>query len=251
MKAVILIHGFCTNTKDFDNILPYLEPLYDKVMEYIVPGHQIPPKYSEFKVKTTFSSLVECYDSLALDYDTIDCIGFSMGGALATYLQSVREINRLVLLAPANKYLNFNILASRIKYKVDSFNKLVKTKHVNDVAYKQIERNLESLGEDDRAAIKLAVTELFPHYSPRNLTTFISIINRCNKELIEINPPTLIIWGKLDQFVPRASIDYLESLATNECKVVIRDDLSHLMLRSVKYKEIIEIIVKFLKEEGN
>ncbi len=249
MKAVILIHGFCTNELDFGPIVPELEKIYDRVYLYIIPGHQIPPKYSEFKVKPTFENLLAAYDKLEAEYDTIDCIGFSMGGALATYLQSVKKIHRLVLLSPANKYLNFNLFSNRIKYKTECYAILKKAKNNQEELYERVANKLKNLNEDDIKAVKLGLKELLPHYTIRNVSTFASVINRCNKELININPPTLIIWGKLDQLVPQASIEYLESIAVNTCKIVIMDGLSHLMLRSSKAEKIMKIVLKFLKEE--
>lgn len=233
MKAIILIHGFLTHVNDFKNIVPELEQLYDEVCLFEVPGHSIPPNYKKFKVKDTFNKLLAYYDDLEQKYDTIDLIGFSMGGALACYLQSVRKIGKLVLLAPANKYLNFSLLHNRLQL----FKKIKKNK-----------LELENIMKDDKKAINIAFTRLFPHYSVHNIQTFMNIIKICNKELIAITEPVLIIWGKLDQLVPYSSIQYVYDLAINKKELVIFDDISHLMLESEKYQEINAKIIKFLKE---
>ena len=172
MKCVLLIHGFLTNEHDFDNIIPNLKEKYDYVCLYIVPGHETPPHYRDFKVKNTFKTLLDCYDKLAETYEVIDCIGFSMGGALATYLQSVRTIHRLVLLAPANKYINLQLFHNRIKYLASSKQELRKAKVNDPKIYAYIQENLEALANDDKKALEIGFRQLFPHYSVHNISTF-------------------------------------------------------------------------------
>lgn len=234
MKAIILIHGFLTNKDDFKNIIPELDKIYDYVCLYEVPGHTIPPNYKKFRVNETFETLLECYDNLALDYDEIDCMGFSMGGALGTYLQSKRRINKLVLLSPANKYLNFKLFHNRLQL----FKKIMKEKNKAD---------LKAVLTDDKKALSSAFTRLLPHYSVHNLQTFRKIIKICNQELLAITSKVLIIWGKLDQLVPYSSVKYVYDLAINERKLVILDDISHIMLQSENYQKISDEILKFLK----
>ncbi len=243
MEAVILIHGFLTNIDDFKNLVPYLESKYDKVCLCTIPGHTIPPKYKLFNVNDTFKTILETYDNLTLEYDEIDCIGFSMGGALATYLQSVRNIRKLVLLAPANKYLNFSLLHNRLQF----IKKVKKESKIReDLDYKKEELNI--LTYNDKESLKIMFKELLPNYTPHNLQTFIKIVKKCNKELITISVPVLIIWGKLDQLVPYGSVKYLYDIAISKKELIIYDDISHLMLNSENYQKIVDDIMKFLKE---
>lgn len=246
MKAVILIHGFLTNYNDFKNIVPYLEKVYNKVYLYVVPGHTIPPHYRQFKVDETFNTLLKAYDELAEAYQVIDCIGFSMGGALATYLQSVREIRKLVLLAPANKYLNFALLHNRLHF-IKAVKKEAKAAHNKEYEIK----SLETLSYNDKLSLHMMMTELLPNYTPHNLTTFRNIVKRCNDELITITAPVLIIWGRLDQLVPFSSAKYLYDIAINKKDLVIYDDISHLMLASENYQKIVNRIMKFLEDDIN
>lgn len=250
MRAIILIHGFLTNIEDFKTIIPDLEKMYDHVERYVVPGHTVPPKYRHFNVNDTFDTLLSTYDKLDQEYDIIDCIGFSMGGALACWLQSVREINQLVLLAPANKYFNFDLFNNRNKYKSEKKSNISYNKK-NDLDYSTYESDLQKLANDDRASAEIAIKMLIPHYSIHNLSTFTSIVKRCNKELIAITCPVLLIWGKLDQFVPEASINYLYNLSLNKRKKMIYDNLSHLMLASEMGEVIKKEILNFLKENNN
>ncbi len=236
MKAIILIHGFLTNTQDFKTIVPYLEEEYDKVALYEVPGHGIKPNYKLFKLQDTFNNLIKLYDELALNYDHIDCMGYSMGGALGTYLHQIREIKKLVLLAPANRYLNFNLINSRLKF----IRKIKKEKN-------ELEKKI--LNDNDKIALNMFFHNVFSRYTFRNIKVFMKIIRKCNKETIAITCPVLIMWGKLDQLVPYESAKYLYDLAIYEKKLVVLEDMSHLMLLSENNKEIIEEVISFLKEE--
>ncbi len=242
MKAVILIHGFLTNYLDFAPIIPYLEKEYDYVSKYIVPGHDIPPNYKLFRVKDTFDTLLKTYDELKKDYKDIDVIGFSMGGALASYLQSVREVSKLVLLSPANKYLNFSLLHNRLQ-----FRHLLNT--ISDKQEKEL--NKEIFNNNDKVAMKMMLKELLPNYNIHNLKTFMDIVKICNKELLAITCPSLIIWGKLDQLVPYSSVKYLYDISLNKKELVIYDDISHLMLLSENNQKIIDKIMYFLKDDIN
>lgn len=247
MKAIMLLHGFLTNIHDFDPIVPYLKEEYDYVDLFVVPGHTEEPNYKEFDADLTFKKLLETYDEISKKYERIDCIGFSMGGALATYLQSVRKIDNLVLLAPANKYLNFSLIHNRIRYRQAKLSEMRKVKNQDEMLYNLIKEKLKEMKIDDKTALNLGFNDLFPNYNYHNLTTFMNIINRCNKELISIDTRTLIIWGKLDQLVPFASIEFVSNLAINEKEIIIYDDISHLMLRSENKDKIINSILEFLR----
>lgn len=247
MKAIMLLHGFLTNIHDFDPIVPLLEEEYDYVDLFVVPGHTETPDYKKFDADLTFNQLLANYDKIAKKYDRIDCIGFSMGGALATYLQSVRKIDNLVLLAPANKYLNFSLIHNRIKYRQTKLSEMRKVKHQDEMLYNLIKDKLKEMKIDDKTALNMGFNDLFPNYNYHNLTTFMNIINRCNKELISIDTRVLIIWGKLDQLVPYSSIEFVSNLAINEKEAIIYEDISHLMLRSENKDKIIKSILEFLR----
>lgn len=246
MRAVILIHGFLTNVDDFKNLVPSLDELYDLVYLYEVPGHSIPPQYKYFNTKDTFKTLLEVYDKISLEYSEIDCVGFSMGGALATYLQSVRKINNLVLLAPANKYLNFKIFRNRIKL-INSLKQAIKVNKGKDETISTYKEKLKAIEKDDKISQEMAFKMLFPHYSIHNLSTFRTIVKKCNEEIISINCPCLIIWGRLDQLVPYESVKELYDICVNnKKKLVVYDDISHLMLNSYNHQKIVDEIVLFL-----
>lgn len=242
-RAVLLIHGFVTDYHDFDPLYPALNEIYDCVFPVELPGHT-DLDFKKFNAIDTFKCVLDSFDRLNEKYDSIDVIGYSMGGALATYLSNNREFNNLVLLAPANKYFNLSFVFKKAGFYVKHiFQKIVRRRLTNEE-----EKMVESILIDDENSITLAIHRLLPNYTFKTIKTFIKIINKCNEELREIKNKTLIIWGKYDQLVPKSSIDYnIEKCTHKESKVIIYEALSHLMLASSENKDIIEKVVEFLK----
>ena len=101
-KAILLLHGFATDKTDFDPIIPYLEKMYDHIEINNLPGHDVLQLKDQMK-------------KLQKEYEIVDVMGFSMGGALATYLASHFKVRNLVLLAPAVLYINANYPIARFK----------------------------------------------------------------------------------------------------------------------------------------
>lgn len=246
MRAVMLIHGFATDKDDFIPLLDIVNNIYDYVWNENLPGHAQNESFKNFTVESTFKFILDEYDMLKKKYKSVDCIGFSMGGALATYLQSVRKIDNLVLLAPANKYFNLKLVLNRayVRY-LDLLNK-----RKMDSTYEMtiLDKRLDSIKADDKTSFKMAVHTLLPNYTILNMLTFSRIVKKCNKDLTKITPPTLIIWGNLDQLVPEDSVRYDYSICTNKKKkFFLVPDLSHLMLRSNEIDCILNEIENFLQ----
>jgi len=247
MKAVMLLHGYITDSDDFGPIFKYLKKEYDLVVPLTLPGHGKKPKYKNFKFNNTISLILDTYDKLAMVYDSIDLIGFSLGGALATYLSNVRKINKLVLLSPANKFL-----------RIGFFTKFFKTNRMYYKRYKILKkkgnpRAYEYLGKvrdttlNNKISLKLGIFHIIPHYTIHTIRVFIKLIKYSNKHLKINNTKTLVIWGELDQLVPYKSIVYIKRYFKN-IKEIKYEDISHLMLRSVNSMKIVDEIFSFLSE---
>ena len=77
--------------------------------------------------RTICFSRLEEFDELERKCEIVDVMGFSMGGALATYLSQVRKINKLILIAPANYYFNPKALITNTLYAYHIFKKIGKS----------------------------------------------------------------------------------------------------------------------------
>ena len=103
-NVIVLFHGFSTDKHDFDPIIPVLEKQYDDVICENLPGHDV-KGLNGFTCVATMQYVDDLMHKLEKEYEQIDVMGFSMGGAIATYVASNFKVNKVVLLAPANIYL--------------------------------------------------------------------------------------------------------------------------------------------------
>ena len=106
MKAALLLHGFATDITDFTSIIPFLQKRYDAIFLDNMPGHGKDANRSDFTVEKIMSHIDIKFAMIKNKYEYVDVYGYSMGGVLATYIGMKKEANRLILLAPANKYIN-------------------------------------------------------------------------------------------------------------------------------------------------
>lgn len=251
MKAVMTIHGFLTVTQDFGRLYDYLD-MYDEVKAVEIPGHNgDKPDFTLFTPDATFKAVLDVYDELKEKHDTVDVVGFSMGGALASWLASVREVNRLVLVSPANKYLNAALPISAGKFVSELGRKAFresegKLKDRLDATNKAFSPYLENL----QTAGKVAKERTFKYMNPRTYSAFSKIVKNCNVVVETTSPnktPTLILWGKLDELVPSRSVKYLTK-HFSKTQVKIYPDVGHAMLYTNLDDVIIHDIVEFLTD---
>lgn len=241
-KAIILLHGYATDKYDLMSIKDELEKRYDYVHLENLPGHG-DESIKEFNAIDTIIYCREQCMKLFKEYYVVDILGFSMGGAIATYLATQFEFNHIILLAPANKYLNLNTGFSRINI---LFEYLSKSKD-NLQNKENIERKFDYVVKNDKKSFDIALKQLLPNYTLHSLRAFRTIIDYCDYNLKNkvINTKTLLIWGSVDQLVPKKVIKFLLPHFPN-MEVNIMDGISHLMLRSENYNDINQIILNFI-----
>lgn len=210
MKALFCIHGILSTHHDFDKIIENISCSYDYIKTIDLPGHG--SNLIEFTSHNALSYALREFDLLKEAYSTIDVIGYSLGGVIALYIQKIRPINKLILLAPALKYLNFRAY---------SFTK------------KKSKENL-------------SIREIRPKKSnTRYLLTFVSLVNYVSNRLDIVYPKLLIIWGRDDYLVKESSGYYIFNIAKSKYKsFIILDNINHFSI--VNSKEVINYISKFV-----
>ena len=243
-KAVFLLHGFATDNTDFANLIPYLTEKYDYIQNENLPGHTNKHGLKGFTMPATLGYVTRIIEELINNYDEVDIIGFSMGGALAAYLASNYKIHKLVLLAPADIYINAKYPLVRIKkyfeYLITKHNK---NKNGIDRILSMEDYNSVLLEEAD--AVKITKKYILPNYNLRTIKEFMSTIKFCKENTGEIKNETLIIMGDLDQLVSEKSGEFIKDRCNN-AKIVTFENVSHMMLRSRRYRAIIKEIMSFL-----
>ncbi len=251
MKAVLLLHGFATDQRDFDPLIPSLQNEYDEINRLFIPGHGEHANEKDFTPESTIICVENAMTQLEKKYDEIDIIGFSMGGALASHLTKTHKVHKLVLLAPANKYLNPAMFISNLHTYYDYYNFKFKNRNNNDLEMMEEKEKrkeyIHTINQDNKKSMSMMFNQLFPRYTIHGIKTFSNVIKICNDQLNHIDCPTLLIWGKLDQLVPEKTIDFYKSICSN-LKVICYDEVSHLMLYSSYYQKIIDACMTFLHE---
>ena len=234
MIAALLLHGFATDINDFTSIIPFLEKRYDAIFLDNMPGHGLDAKLSDFRVDSVIEYVNKKFDEIKEKYEYVDVYGYSMGGVLATYIGVKKEVNRIILLAPANKYVNPKIVGLKLKREFELMSNREST-------------SAKIMAENDRRGMSVMFNDILPRYNVDTISTFISIVRYCNDTLVENDIKTLLVRGDLDELVPKTSSTYIKKYYKNLKEEIILD-LGHLMLKSKNYRLILNAIKKFLDE---
>lgn len=248
-KVAMMIHGFLTDKNDFGELVEQVKDKYDEIFLCEIPGHNEERDYSSFTVDATIDYVEDNFYRLRAKYDEIDLYGYSMGGALCTYLASKGGVSNVLLFAPANKYLNPSYLVSgfALYYRTIKETIAVSSKETRT---KEIEKALEVYLTNTKISMDITIKKLIPYYSKHTLLTFARLIRRINGELKPWKARTCVFWGKLDQMVPKSSIEFLSDyFIDTKHYVKIYEDYSHLMLNSKSPERLIQDVVKFLNGE--
>ena len=250
-KAVMTIHGFMTVKEDFGRLYDYLD-CYDEVLAVEIPGHNGEAKLDEFTVEDTLQTVLSAYDTLREKHDEVDIVGFSMGGALTTWLCGQRDVHRAVLLAPANRYWNFLMPIEKIKFYGEHGLKPYLNKDSEEsLAEKsyEIKKFFTDYYENVATSLKVFIG-YDSKITPRVYNVFRKLIKLCNKMVEGSSPiqtPTLVLWGKLDELVPQKSVKYVLQHFVN-AKNKVYEDIGHAMLYTNRDDMLIQDIMGFLTD---
>ena len=245
------IHGFLTVTQDFGRLYDHLD-MYDEVKAVEIPGHNgEKPDFSLFTADATFKTVLDVYDELRERHDSVDVVGFSMGGALATWLCSVRDVNKVVLVSPANKYLNASLPIAFGKFVGELGRKAFReTEGKLKDRLDATDKAFEPYRENIQIASKVAKERTLRYMKLSTYSVFSKIVKNCNV-VVETTSPhknlTLILWGKLDELVPYRSIKYIVKHFPH-AQEKIYPDVGHAMLYTNLDDVIIHDIIEFLTD---
>lgn len=209
IKALLCIHGLLSSGNDYLYYKSFLYKYYDYIHIIDLPGHG--SNYLEFNLNNTLNYVLKEYDKLNANYNNIDILGYSLGGVLATYIAIYKNVNKIILLAPAFSYINIK------NYKI-----------------KNIKSNSINLKD------KLSIKKIKYFY------TFTKIVNEIEQRINYIYQPICIIWGNDDLLVNDKGCFnlYKRALNQNKCYYTIKNINHHTILHS---DIVINIIQKFIE----
>lgn len=221
--AVLVIHGFCGGLYENEYLVNYLQQFRNlDVYAHTLPGHE-----KDFLGKIDYNEWINDSEKhlkeLCNKYSRVILIGHSMGGVIASYLATKYKVKKLVLIAPAFDYFNF-------------------------------EQNKEDLkdikgivNEKDNTIYKDIATKLI-RYSPFVLNEFRKLVNEYKECVKNIKCPTLIIHGTDDEIVKIESSEYVyNNISSSKKHLKLFEGARHRVFLGDKKEEISLYIYKFIR----
>ncbi len=222
-KAVLIIHGFMGDVSEVEYLSNYIK-LNSNLDTYTftLPGHD-KHTLKNVKYQDWIDSSEKMLEKLKEKYNTIYVVGHSMGGVIATILASKNKcINKIVLVAPAFIYLNFN-------ENLDNIKNIIKNPIKNKERYSE-------------ATLKVMNTSIL------SMLEFRKMVEKNYDIPKQINCSTLIIQGEKDAVVPIKSSNYVyDSILSRDKHIKTIPNETHAILYGKKKEEISNYITAYLK----
>ncbi len=227
-KAVLFIHGFVGGIYDFGNFNNELE-LKRKFDVYVftLPGHE-----KTIVANVTHDEWIKEAEKqieilIKNNYKNIYVIGHSMGGVIAAHLASkYKEVKKLVLAAPAFRYVNFK------DDKVD---------------IKGISETMKSMPELFKQMKPSMFIERLAKTPIPTLIEFTKLVSSCHDDLDNITCPTLTIHGNKDTVVPQEGTDLVYNRVKSTTNILVNiDNVNHACFTGKRQEEVKSTITNFL-----
>ncbi|MFG6116517.1 alpha/beta hydrolase [Halobacillus sp. MO56] len=226
MIGCLCIHGYTGGPYEVQPLVDYLEQRTDWKFEVpTLPGHGRELDLKGHYYQEWIATAELAYLELKKTCDKVYIIGFSMGGMIASYLSAKHEVDRLVLLSAAGKYISVPQMYKDL------------TGFLTEAFKGSLEEN-----------------ELFLHYQNKLKQTpfpssveFVKCVQFTRPFLRDIHNPVLIVQGKQDEMVPDKAAIYLEQEISSEDKqLVFLNESKHLICHGKDKEELFETVISFL-----
>ncbi|MCR1835669.1 alpha/beta fold hydrolase [Oceanobacillus caeni] len=226
MIGCLVIHGFTGGPYEVNPLVNFLKENTDWHIEVpTLPGHGRELDLKDTTYKEWIDAAEEVLQRMTERFKRIYLIGFSMGGMIAAYLAAKYTIEKLVLLAPARKYLSF----------------------------KQIAHDIGEVVEDSVKGT-LDENKLYTHYKNKLGTVpmkanieFMKLVKFTKPYLHEVKAPVLIAQGRQDGMVPFKTLyDLDKELSSEEKELVLFESSKHLICLGKDKDTLNQMVYEFL-----
>ena len=224
-KAILLIHGFAGGNYDYGDLGNDLQLFRNfDVYTFTLPGHEKTKINDVTKEDWIRAAEIQLEKIINNGYKKIYVIGHSMGGIIASHLASkYSEVSKLVLAAPAFKYLSFK------DDKLDVIGSI-----------KKVPRIFQEY--DSEEVISRILKQPIP-----TVKEFMDLVEVHTNDIKKITIPTLIIYGLNDEIIPIDSVNYVfDNIKSSSVTLIELENLNHNLFVNNRYEDVKKIIVSFL-----
>jgi|SRR5690625_3322116 len=229
MIGCLIIHGFTGGPHEVEPLHDYLRKHTDwRISIPILSGHGESLELDKVSYDMWLKEAEEALNELKQSCKKVYVIGFSMGGMIAAYLAAHFDVDKLVLLATARRYLSFKYLSFYIAEVVrDGFKG------------------------------KLDENEIYTHYKSkigevpfRANVEFMKLVQETKQYLDEVTSPVFIAQGQRDGMVPyKAAYSLEKELGSQHKEVVIFEQSNHMICLGDDRNVLNRMILEFLTEK--
>lgn len=225
----LIIHGYTGGPYEVDPLRVYLEEHTDWRVEVpVLTGHGDELNLTDVPYEVWLEDAEAVLKVLQESCDLVYIIGFSMGGMIAAYLAGIHQIDKLVLLSTARKYLSFKYLSYYVG------------KMIGDGFKGRLQEN----------EMYLHYKSKIGHIPLRSNIEFMKLVRETKTYLQDIRSPVLIAQGQKDGLVPLKTAYALEDeIGSKEKEVVFFEESDHLICLGDNGSILVQMIYEFLIEE--
>lgn len=229
MIGCLIIHGFTGGPHEIEPLHQYLQENTNWRIEVpVLSGHGEELQLEEVSHEMWLEEAGNVVEKLQKECDEIYVVGFSMGGMIASYLAAHYDVDKLVLLATARKYLSFKYLSYYI------------ADVVSDGFKGQLDEN-----------------EIFTHYKSKigavpfkANVEFMKLVNETKQYLEDVSSPVFIAQGQKDGIVPYTAAYSLEKeIGSDHKEVVIFEQSNHMICLGEDKSILNQMVLQFLQAE--
>lgn len=207
MTGCLIIHGYTGGPYEIEPLITHVQKNTDWQIEApVLKGHGRELDLTDVAFEGWLADTEKVLQKLMEECDKVYIIGFSMGGMIAAYLAAKYKIEKLVLLAPARRYISFKYMANYVR---------------------------EIIGDGIKG--KLQENEVFMHYKDKMgdiplkaNVEFMKLVAHTKPYLEQITAPVFIAQGQKDGLVPFKMVYALEEeIGSERIEVVLFENSDH------------------------
>lgn len=228
MIACLVIHGYTGGPYEVDPLADYLAEVTDwHVRVPTLPGHGEQLHLEDVIYEEWIEAAENEFLKMQASYDKIYLIGFSMGGMIAAYLAGKYDVEKLVLLAPAGKFISLKYMSL----------------HIGEALVDRL------LGKIDENKFYLRYKSKKAQVPLKANLELIRLVKLARNYLQSIDIPVFIAQGRKDALVPAKTTYYLDKeIASENVEIVLFDESDHMLCLGEDKDTLNKLVLEFLKK---